>query len=91
MDKVARALSIASYEDGGLERTFKAFLQAPEFNNPALAAFRHFLSEHIRFDSNPDEGHGALARHLVPDDRILPLWRSFADMLVEFAPSLRQR
>ena len=91
MDPMARALSIASYEDGGLERTFRAFLQAPEFNNPALKAFRHFLSEHIRFDSNPDEGHGALARHLQPDDRILPLWQSFADMLVEFAPSLRQR
>lgn len=88
MDDDTRAMSIASYEDGGLEHVFTAMLRMPEWPNPAIAAFRHFLAEHIRFDSNPDEGHGALARHLQPDDRIKPLWDAFHDLLVAFAPKL---
>ena len=87
-EPVVRALSIASYEDGGLEQVFRAMLRAPDFHNPALRAFRHFLVEHIRFDSDPDQGHGALSRHLRPDDRILPLWRGFRDLIVTFTPRL---
>jgi hypothetical protein len=87
-DPLTRALSIASYEDGGLERVFRAMLRAPPLPNPLLAAFRHFLAEHIRFDSDPDQGHGALARHLRPDDRILPLWTGFRDLLLACAPAL---
>ncbi len=86
---VTRAMSIASYEDGGLETVFRAMLGMPEWPNPVLGAFRHFLSEHIRFDSDPTEGHGALARHLRPDDRIKPLWDAFRDLLVAFAPDLQ--
>ncbi|MDQ2764793.1 MAG: hypothetical protein M3Y22_15355 [Pseudomonadota bacterium] len=88
MDATTRALSIASYEAGGLERVFRAMLTAPESRNPLLCGFRHFLSEHIRFDSDPTQGHGAMIRHLRPDDRILPLWISFKDLLVEFVPGL---
>jgi hypothetical protein len=88
MDATTRALSIASYEDGGLEKVFRAMLRMPDYDNIALKAFRHFLSEHIRFDSDPDEGHGALSRHLRPDDRILPLWTAFARLLVDFVPTL---
>ncbi len=84
----ARALSIASYEDGGLERLFKAILQASHWDNPLLQAFRHFLTEHIRFDSDPDGGHGALSRHLAPDDRVLPLWDAARRLFVEAVPSL---
>ena len=89
-DDMTRAQSIASYEDGGLERIFRAFLRVPACNNPALKAFRHFLSEHIRFDNDPDHGHGALSRHLEPDDRILPLWLGFERLLVAFVPTLRR-
>ncbi len=88
MEPVTRALSISSYEDGGLESVFKAFLSAPDWTHPALLAFKHFLVEHIRFDSDVDGGHGALSRHLVPDDRIYPLWLAFRDMLVGAAPAL---
>jgi hypothetical protein len=88
IDSDARARSIASYEDGGLEQVFRAMLHMPESDDPALHAFRHFLSEHIRFDSDPDQGHGALSRHLQPDDRILPLWTAFLHLLVEFVPEL---
>jgi hypothetical protein len=84
----AKALSIASFEDGGLERVFEAMLQAPDWAAPPLAAFRHFLVEHIQFDSDPEEGHGALARHLMPDDRILPAWVGFRDLLVAAVPKL---
>jgi hypothetical protein len=73
MDRNSRAVALASYEDGGLERVFRAILTAPKWSGPLLQAFKHFLSEHIRFDSDPKQGHGALCRHLAPDDRILPL------------------
>ncbi len=88
VDDEVCAMSIASYEDGGLEHVFEAMLRMPVSANPTVTAFRHFLSEHIRFDSNPDEGHGALARHLKPDHRIKPLWDEFYDLLVAFVPAL---
>jgi hypothetical protein len=73
MDLETWALSIASYEDGGLEKVFTSFLRAERWNGPLLQAFKHFVAEHVSFDSDPDQGHGALSRHLKPDDRILPL------------------
>ena len=88
MDRNRRAMALASYEDGGLERVFRAILTAPKWNVPLLRAFDHFLSEHIRFDSDPEQGHGALCRHLTPDDRVLPLWAGFKHMLIEAAPGL---
>jgi hypothetical protein len=84
-----RAMSIASYEDGGLEAVFTAILRAQDWVHPSLAAFRHFLVEHIRFDSDTEVGHGALCRHLEPDDRILPLWTAFRDLLTAAVPTLR--
>jgi len=87
MDDATRALSIASYEDGGLETVFRAMLRAPAYDNKLIAAFRHFLAEHIRFDSDPEAGHGAMSRHLRPDDRILPLWQAFKQLYVDFIGS----
>ena len=88
MDRNVRALALASYEDGGLEAVFGAFLMAPTWDGPLLQAFKHFLAEHIRFDSDPDAGHGALCRHLVPDERVAPLWAEFKRILIEAAPAL---
>jgi hypothetical protein len=88
MDPNVRALALASYEDGGLEAVFEAFLTAPTWDGPLLQAFRHFLAEHIRFDSDPDGGHGALCRHLVPDERVGALWAEFKQILIEAAPRL---
>jgi len=88
MDHKSRALALASYEDGGLERVFRAILTARSWNDPLLEAFKHFLAEHIRFDSDPEQGHGALCRHLSPDERVLPLWAEFKQMLIEAAPRL---
>ena len=89
MDPRIRALALATYEDGGLEKVFRAILTAPKWNGPLHQAFRHPLAEHIRFDSDPDQGHGALCRHLTPDDRVLPLWAEFKPMLTEAAPNLK--
>src|SRR5262249_6346116 len=88
MDDGSRASAIASYEDGGLERVCRAILKAPDWSNPLLKAFKHFLEEHIRFDSDPEQGHGALCRHLTPDDRVNALWVEFRKMLVRAAPRL---
>lgn len=84
----ARAASIGSYEDGGLERVFKAFLTAHDWYGPLLGAFRHFLAEYIRFDSDPEQGHGALSRHMAVDDRILPIWMHFKQLLLASVPGL---
>jgi hypothetical protein len=89
MDDMTLAMSLATYEDGGLEAVFKAFITAPVWSTPLLAAFRHFLDRHITFDSDPDHGHGALCRHLVCDDRVVTLWEEFRDLLVAAAPALR--
>ena len=88
VDADARVMSIASYEDGGLERVFTAMLDAPDWHAPSLAAFRHFLSEHIRFDSDTEAGHGALSRHIPVDDRVLPLWEAFYDLMTDSVPAL---
>ena len=84
-DPNTRAMSLSTYEDGGLETVFRAILSAPDWNEPSLGAFRHFLVEHIKLDSGE---HGGLCRHLVADDRILPLWNAFRDLLVGTAPRL---
>jgi hypothetical protein len=88
IDPNSRALALASYEDGGLESVFRSILTAEHWEGPLLQAFKHFLAEHIRFDSDPDQGHGALCRHLTPDDRVLPLWAEFKKMLIEAVPHL---
>jgi len=84
-DRMTRAMSLSSYEDGGLETVFEAMLTAPDWDEPSLGAFKHFLVEHIKLDSGE---HGGLCRHLVADDRILPLWNAFRDLLVGAAPRL---
>jgi len=88
LDNAARALSISSYEDGGLERVFQAILKGQCWDGPLLAAFKHFLEAHIMFDSDPEQGHGALSRHLVPTDQVLPLWEAFKHLLTTFVPQL---
>lgn len=88
MAPMARATSIASYEDGGLSRVFAAMLRAPDWQGPGQQAFRFFLEQHIRFDTDDDGGHGSLSRHLPLSDSILPLWTAFAELLVGAVPRL---
>ena len=85
---LARVAALATYEDGGLERVFRSMLTFAQWDNAVLLAFRHFLQEHVRFDSNAETGHGALCRHIDVDDRVLPLWASFRDLLVESVPAI---
>jgi hypothetical protein len=86
VDPMSRALSISSYEDGGLEAVFCAMLRYKRWDSALLRAFEHFLAEHVRFDSDPDAGHGALSRHLAPDDRVLPLWTAFRRIFLLCVP-----
>jgi len=88
IDDAIRAMSIASYEDGGLEAVFKAMLKVRHWDSPLLKAFRHFLTKHIGFDSDPEQGHGAMIRHLAPDYRIRRLWVEFRDLLLAAVPGL---
>ena len=85
LEPLVRAMSLSSYEDEGLPRVFNAMLQAPDWSERSLAAVRHFLVQHFALDSNV---HGALCRHLVADDRILPLWKAFRNLFVDAAPKL---
>jgi hypothetical protein len=88
LDPVIRASAITSYEDGGLESVFTAILRFENWDNPLLRSFEHFLSEHIRFDSDPEQGHGALCRHMAPDDRVMSLWEAFRRLLITCVPAL---
>ena len=88
LDEAARAASIGSYEDTGLSRVFGAMLRAPHWYGKSQRAFRFFLEEHIRFDSDDGAGHGSLSRHLAADDRVLPLWTAFRDLLAIAVPKL---
>jgi len=88
LDDLPRAASIASYEDGGLSRVFAAMLRARDWHGAGPVAFRYFLEEHIRFDTDDDEGHGALSRHLPVNDTILPMWSTFRDLLLAAVPRL---
>jgi hypothetical protein len=88
VDDRPRAASIASYEDTGLSRVFAAMLRAPQWYGRGQSAFRFFLEQHIRFDSDGGAGHGSLSRHLAADDQILPLWTAFHDLLATAVPKL---
>ena len=87
-DQFTRASSLSSYEDGGLERVFRSILQAPHWKDPLLLAFRHFLEKHIELDSDPEQGHGSLSRHLKPKARVTELWTAFKDSLIQAVPAL---
>jgi hypothetical protein len=65
-------------------------LKAPDYDDAALEAFQYFMEAHIRFDSDPIEGHGALSRQMTPDETVIPLWQAFRDLLLECAPNLLQ-
>lgn len=88
MPPAIRAMSIGSYEGGGLERIFRAFLSAPDWDHPALRAFQHFLVKHLEFDGDQEHGHGALCRHLAPDERVTPLWTEYERLLIKSVPNL---
>jgi hypothetical protein len=88
MDDKTRVMSIASYECGGLESVFRAILRAPDWNTRLLQAFRHFLVKHVGFDSDPEQGHGLLIRHVAPDHRVRAVWQEFRDLLITAVPRL---
>jgi hypothetical protein len=88
MPRTARAASIGSYEGGGLEAIFRAFLTAPDWEGMMLEAFRHFVIQHIQFDSDAEHGHSALSRNLVPDRHTALFWKHFRDLLLLCAPQL---
>lgn len=88
MDNSTRALSLASYENGGLEKVFRAILLAKHWDGPLLQAFKHFLEGHIKLDNDPEQGHGALCGHLTPTEQVYDLWVAFRESLIEAAPGL---
>jgi hypothetical protein len=87
-DDATRALSLPTYEDGGLERVFRSILRVRRWDGPLLQAFKHFLVGHIALDSNPVEGHGSLCQHLPPNAQVLDLWLAFKQSLIAAAPIL---
>ena len=83
-DDRLRALSMASYEGGGLQRVFRAMLTAADWSDPALQAFRHFLIRHVELDGH----HGFLVGHLNGHRETIPLWTEFERLLVDCVPDL---
>lgn len=89
LDPATRAVSLPTYEDGGLEQVFRSILRARHWDTPLLGAFKHFLEGHVALDSDPEHGHGSLCRFLEPNAKVFDLWTAFAQMFVEAAPELR--
>jgi hypothetical protein len=87
-DTTSRVHSLASYENGGLMSVFLAILTAPTWDEPVLRAFKYFLERHIHLDSDPNAGHGALCRHLVPNHQVVAPWLEFHRLLVDAVPKL---
>lgn len=83
-DDTSRALSMASYEGGGLESVFRAMLTARDWSEPALEAFQHFLVRHLELDGH----HGGLVSHLDGRRETISLWQAFESLLVACVPSL---
>jgi len=90
MDPATRAVSLPTYEDGGLEQVFRSILRAPHWDTALLRAFKHFLEGHVALDSDPVHGHGSLCRFLEPNAKVFDLWTAFGQMLIEAAPELRK-
>jgi hypothetical protein len=88
IDDASRASSLASYEDGGLEKVFRHVLFATRWDSDLLRAFHHFLEGHIALDSDPETGHGSLCRHMAPNRQVYDLWVAFKDSLIEGVPGL---
>jgi hypothetical protein len=88
LGETARAASISTYEDGGLEDIFTSILRARDWDTPMLQGFRHFLEKHILFDSDPEGGHGSMARHLAVCEDVCDLWVAFRNLLVAAVPRL---
>ena len=90
-DNWTKATCLASYEDGGLERVFRSMLQARHWDDPQLQSFNHFLEKHIEFESDVENGHGGLCRHLMPGEQVSELWTAFKESLVRAVPTLQER
>lgn len=88
IDISARVGSIATYEDGGLSRVFLSMLRIPRWLGAAQQAFKFFLEEHIRFDTDAEWGHGAMTRNLKVDDNVVSLWDAFERLLQAGVPKL---
>ena len=59
----------ASYVVNGLEKVFRAILNARHWETGLPEAFGHFLTEPVKFDSDPGPGCGALSWYLTSDNR----------------------
>ena len=86
IDKLTRAQSIISYENGGLSKVFEAMLCAPCWDGLGAQAFKFFLEEHIRFDRSEQAGHGSMVRHIECTQDAAPLWTAFRDILAAAMP-----
>ena len=63
---------------------FRAILTAQRWEG-SLQAFKHFLVERVRFNSDPDQGHGALCRHSHPMTAYASMGQ-FKQMLIQAVP-----
>lgn len=88
-DKLTKAATLGSYENGGLESVFRSILRARHWDSPLLQSFKHFLEKHIQLDSDEEAGHGALCRHLPLTRGVSELWSAFKVSLIRAAPALK--
>lgn len=78
LDDKTRAMSIFSREEE-LSGIFERILKAKDWSTSELTAFRHYLEQHIAFDSNKG-GHHDLTKEFPIDDSVKPFYEARLNM-----------
>ncbi len=78
LPKEVRVMSIVSREYE-LSRIFARILKAKDWSLPGLQAFRYFLEEHIKLDSE-EGGHADLLQGFKVDDRVTAFYEARLDL-----------
>ena len=78
LPRAVRVMSIVSRERE-LSGIFERILEAPDWSLPGLAAFRYYLEEHIKLDSN-EGGHADLLAGCEVDERVVEFYERRLDL-----------
>lgn len=78
LDDKVRAMTIFSREEE-LSGIFKRILEAEDWSDEGLAAFKYYLAKHIALDSE-EGGHAELTREFPIDDSVKSFYQARLDM-----------
>lgn len=84
-----RLMTVVSREKE-LPPVFAAILDAQDWEAPGLDAYKYFLTEHVRLDSE-EAGHHELIKHIPTDERIEGFYQYRLDLFRKLFPVLYEK